>query len=223
MSFGRRAFLGGALLLGAGLAAGGDPTEVKALAALRAKIKWDSDLPRSLAGREQNAAAAYAFWRDGVIARQSNSDLSREQVLTSTQFTDVVTFTSSLDIPRAAIRVSQPTFGVAKSVHVRVSALGLGPSTEILIDPRLPDEPAIFAGQPVEVTIVSGIPVESQQSRRGQTPRTFTSIVQVVERVSATSRAWRTLNKPLLVRTELQPAAWATSNGRPTPTAIARA
>jgi hypothetical protein len=223
MTLGRRAFLGGLVAAGAGLVlagAPGGPPEAEALTALRAKISWDSDLPRSLADRQSGDGSAYVFWRDPIITRQSNPDRSREQVLTSTPaFVDTVTLTSSLDIQRAVLRVDQPTFGASKNVHVRVAvpSFGLGPGTQLNLDPQFPGDPAIPAGLPIEVLVYSRIPVESQLQR--PTPRVFTSIVRVLERPDS-SPATRNLNKALIVRTELQAASWATNNGRPTPTPI---
>jgi hypothetical protein len=223
MSFGRRALLGGLLALGAGLMVGGDPREAEALAALRSKITWSAPgYPRSLADRAPDDASAFAFWREGLLTRQSNRDPSHEQVLTSAQFTDTVTFTSSLDLPRAAIRVQQPTFGAARSVHVTVSVFGLPAATELTLDPDASGEPAIKADVPVDLTIISRVPVESQIAPlRGLTPRVFTSIIHVLER-TGTGTARRTLNKPMIVRTELQASAWAVANGRPTPTPAGR-
>lgn len=223
MKLGRRALLCGALAVGGGLVAGIDPGEVEALAALRAKIKWEAPgIPTGLSERDQNDTGTYVFWRDGILRRQSNPDPSKDQVLASVEFPETVFFTASLPIPRAAIRVSQPGYGPTRSsVHVRVATLDAGPSTQILMDP-FEGEPAIPAGVPIELTIFSRIPAESQVRGRTVTPRVFTSVVQVLERVGASNRAWRTLNKSLIVRTELQAAAWATANGRAAPTPIVR-
>jgi len=223
MSTGRRAFLGGLVAASAGLVLAGvpgGPPDAEALTALRAKITWDSDLPRSLADRDGSDSSAYAFWRSGIITRQSNPDASREQVLTSSPpFVDTVTFTASLDVGRAILRVDQPSYGASKNVHVRIAvpSFGLGPGTQLTLEPQFPGDPAIPAGLPIEVDVYSHVPVESQQQR--PTPRVFTSIIRVLQ-LPDTSLATRNLEKPLIVRTELQASAWATNNGRPTPTPI---
>jgi hypothetical protein len=183
-------------------------------------------LPRTRIDRQSTDNDAFVFWRDGVISRQSNPnrdsiDPTLGQVLPGVTYVDTVDFVASVDIPRATIRVQQPNFGTKTSpaYHVTVSALGMPASTELLIDPEFPDEPAIPAGIPISVTITSRVPPESQAT--APTPRTLTSVVRVVQRVGE-GRAVRNLNKALIVRTELQAAIWATKNGRATPTPISQ-
>jgi hypothetical protein len=217
----RRALLVGLLALAGALMVGDDPRDVEALTALRAKIKWKADGYLGSKGeRTAEDTDSFVFWRSGLLTRQSNPDPAGGQVLTSTQFVDTVTFTSSLDLPRAAIKVQQPTFGTARSVHAKVSVYGLPAATELQLEPDATGEPAIKGETEIELTITSRVPVESQiKPLRGLTPRVFTSLIQVVERVG-TGTAWRTLNKPMIVRTEFQASAWAVANGRPTPTAV---
>ncbi len=221
---GRRVFLGGLIAVGTGLLLEGTPEgpqSAEALTALRAKITWTSSLPTSLGERPNGDASAYAFWRDGIITRQSNPDPSLEQVTTSTAFVDTVQVVASLDIPHAIVRVDQPTYGASKNVHVRIAipSLGLGPDTQVPSKNQVPRDFAVQAGVPIDVEIHSQVPVESQLRR--PTPRIFTSIIRVLE-YPGDSLATRNLSKALIVRSELQASAWAASNLRPTPTPIGR-
>jgi hypothetical protein len=169
------------------------------------------------------------------------------QVELNTVFTDVLTFTPTTDLQDAVLYVHQPTWGGGQECHVQVTQVINDAGAELFASSgrafvslgRLP-----AAEGPYHVTLRSQIPSRSQASGRS-TPRILTSVVRVLERAPAraTSRpaqgsptatpvpgacdvevggsAYRSLNRPLIVRTELQGAAWAGANGRPAPTPIA--
>ena len=132
--FSRRSAIAFALLSATTLSLSGvtEPApSAEALSTLRAKITWNSDLPRALTERLPNDTTAYALWRDNLLSRQSNADASRDQVVTGRQFVDEVTFLPSLSIPEAVITVNQPSY--SGSYHVRISVNNLPPATQIVL------------------------------------------------------------------------------------------
>lgn len=189
----------------------------EALSTLRAKITWTSDLPRTLSDRLPSDTSSYALWRDNLLSRQSNADASREQVVTDRQFVDEVMFLPSLDIPEAVITVSQPSY--RGNYHVRISVNDMEPATKIVLRRADDGSPALTAGVPVTMTIYSTVPSSSQVAVSKRTPKIFTSIIRIGDRIPGGTSV-RTLYKPMTVRTLLQPNEWASRNRLATPTPI---
>ena len=209
------AFLTATTLALSGLAEPAPPAE--ALSTLRAKVTWGSTLPRALSERLPSDTSTYALWRDNLLTRQSNADASRDQVLADRQFVDEVTFLPSLDVPEAVITVSQPSY--SGSYHVRISVNHLQAATRIVLQTAADGTPALKAGVPVTMTIYSSVPSQSQVVDSKLTPKIFTSIIRVGDRIPGGTSV-RTLTKPMTVRTLLQPNEWANRNRLPTPTPI---
>jgi hypothetical protein len=189
--------------------------------------------------------AALTFFRDNTLTRRSNVDPQLEQVLPGTQFVDEVRFSPTINIKDAVLHVHQPALGPQRNeCHVVVTAVvdslgaAVGPaipgggSTEVGLGPLL------AANAPYTVTLRSQIPAGSQLAR--PTPKLLTSVVRLLEKVPSRTnvvpppprmracggeiggRGYNSLNKTLVIRTELQLSEWARANGRPTPTAVAR-
>jgi hypothetical protein len=246
---GRRAVVA-ALLVGAGLFLGGGaplggPPPAEAARQVRAKIVWsfDSECPatlrdRALADPDGRDRSPYRFCRDATISRQSNpnqvhlpglpGELPIEgQVVPGAVFHDLATLTPTQDVPSAVIRVDQGTYGPQRAVHVRVKLPDQpdsAASTQIEL-PGSADEPALEAGIPFTIEVLSQIPSESQDRAVGSsraTRRLLTSTIRVAER-SGRSTALSNLNRALILRTELQRNVWAIRNGMPTPTPQASA
>ena len=218
--FSRRSAIAFALLSATTLSLSGvtEPApSAEALSTLRAKITWNSDLPRALTERLPNDTTAYALWRDNLLSRQSNADASRDQVVTGRQFVDEVTFLPSLSIPEAVITVNQPSY--SGSYHVRISVNNLPPATQIVLRRAADGSPALTSGVPVTMTIYSQVPSQSQVVDSKLTPKIFTSIIRIGDRIPGGTSV-RTLTRPMTVRTLLQPNQWADVNGLPTPTPI---
>lgn len=189
--------------------------------------------------------------RNGTFARRSNPDPEAEepgkasQVTVGEPFDDVLLFTPTIDIQDAVLSVQQPTWNAGRECHVVVTRVADAAGGELFRSPgraqvRLGRLPA--ADAPYRVTLRSQVPAGSQASGRS-TPRILTSAVRVLEKVPARSTpaagqptptpqpqacevevggtGYRSLTRALIVRTELQAAAWAGANGRPTPTPIA--
>ncbi len=201
-----------------GLSGFADPApSVEALSTLRAKITWSSTLPKSLSQRLPSDTSAYALWNDNLLTRQSNPDSSRDQVLPDQQFVDQVQFVPSLDISEAVIAVSQPSFG--GTYHVRISVNNQTPSTHLILRSSSSGTPALQSGIPVTMTIYSTVPSQSQTTNAKLTPKFYTSIIRIGDRVPGGTSV-RTLTKPMTVRTLLQANEWSNRNRLPTPTPI---
>ena len=188
--------------------------------------------------------AAFTFFRDNTLSRRSNVDPQKAQVLPGTQFTDVVQFVPTIDIEDAIIHVHQPGLGPNRDqCHVVITSIvdAFGDP----VGPALPGGGATeislgllaVANAPYDVTLVSQVPRGSQLVR--PTPRLLTSVVRVLQKVPTRTapnptprlrpcggeiggRGYNSLNKTLVIRTELQLSEWARSNNRPTPTPISR-
>jgi len=239
-----------ALLLGAGLVLGaGDrlagPPPAEAGRQVRAKIAWsfDPDCPatlrdRALADPNGRDRSPYRFCRDATISRQSNPNQANQiglpgqlpiegQVVPGAIFHDLATLTPTQDVASAVIRVDQGTYGPQRDVHARIKLPGQPDnvaSTQIELAGTV-DEPALAAGIPFTIEVLSQIPSQSQDRPAGSsrpTRRLLTSTVRVAERASR-SPALSNLNRPLILRTELQLNVWAVKNGLPTPTPQASA
>ncbi|HEY3110637.1 MAG TPA: hypothetical protein VGL23_17895 [Chloroflexota bacterium] len=239
-----------ALLVGVGLfLAAGDPLAApppaEAGRQVRAKIAWsfDPECPatlrdRALADPNGRDRSEYRFCRDAAISRQSNPNQANQiglpgqgpvqgQVVPGTLFHDLATLTPTQDVASAVIRVDQGSYGPQRSVHVKIKLPGQPDNvagTQIEL-PGSADAPALQAGMPFTIELLSQIPSESQDRPAGSsrpTRRLLTSTVRVAER-AARSPALSNLNRPLIVRTELQLNVWAVKNDRPTPTPQASA
>jgi len=239
-----------ALLVALGLGLGaGDPLvrtpPAEARSQVRAKIVWsfDADCPatlrdRALADPDGRDRSALRFCRDATITRQSNPNQANlislpgqapieGQVVPGAVFHDLATLTPTQDVASAVIRVDQGTFGVRHAVHVRIKRPEDGDelaSTQIDL-PGSADEPALQAGVPFTIELLSQIPAESQvrpAGSRAPTRRLLTSTIRVAER-AARSPALSNLNRPLVLRSEMQLNVWAVKNGLPTPTPMAAA
>jgi hypothetical protein len=168
------------------------------------------------------------------------------QVELGTTFNDVLTFTPTADLLDAVLSVHQPTWSDGAECHVVVTQVrdGLGQtlfSSGGRAQVRLGPLPA--ANAPYEVTLLSRFPTGPRASGRN-TPRVMTSVVRVLEKlperalrpgqptptatpqprpcdVEVGGSGFRSMNRTLIVRTELDAAAWAEANGRPAPTPIA--
>jgi hypothetical protein len=221
------------------------PRPAEAGRQVRAKIVWnfDADCPatlrdRALADPDGRDRSEYRFCRDAMITRQSNPNQANQsglpgelplegQVVPGATFHDFATLTPSQDVVNAVIRVDQGTYGPQRTVHVKVK---LPDQPDNVAKPQLevlgsPDAPALEAGVPFTIELLSQIPTESQVRPLGSsraTRRLLTSTVRVAERAPG-STALTNLNRPLILRTELQLNVWATKNGLPTPTAQASA
>jgi hypothetical protein len=238
-----------ALLVGAGLFLGdaplAGPPPAEALRQMRAKIVWsfDADCPatlrdRALADPDGRDRSPYRFCRDATISRQSNPNTVNQlglpgelpvegQVVPGAVFHDFATLTPTQDVPRAVIRVDQGTYGPQRTVHVRVKLPEQPDSlaSTMLELPGSVEEPALEAGIPFTIEVLSQIPSESQDRPAGSsrpTRRLLTSTIRVAERAGR-GTALSNLNRPLILRTELQRNVWAISNGLPTPTPQASA
>jgi hypothetical protein len=239
-----------ALLVGAGLMLGAGeplvgPPSAEAARQVRGKIVWtfSPDCPatlrdRALADPNGRDRSAYRFCRDATISRQSNPNQASQQGLPDEQpiegqvvpgalFRDVAFLTPTQDIVSAVIKVDQGSYGTQRSVHVRVKEPGQpdGAATTALELVGSEDAPALGAGVPFEIEILSQIPSASQDPIAGSrqlTRRLLTSTIRVTERAPR-SPALSNLNRPLILRTELQRNVWATRNGLPTPTPQAAA
>jgi len=233
-----------ALLVGAGLLAGGVPLEgrpAEAARQVRAKIVWSFDpacpatlRDRVLADPDGVDMSEYRFCRDATISRQSNPSRANlaafedeaaleGQILPGQLFRDLVTLVPSQDVANAVIRVDQGSFGQARAVHVRIKLPG-EPDDQARPQIELPgssDAPGLVGGVPFMIEILSQIPDESQPQSVGParrpSRRLLTSTIRVAERAPR-SPALANLNRPLIVRTELQLNVWASRNGLPTPT-----
>lgn len=188
---------------------------------------------------------ALVFLRDNTLTRRSNVDPQQVQVAPGVQFVDQFRFTPTINIKDAVLLVHQPALGPNRNeCHVVITsvvdALGaaVGPAIAATGSTELALGPLSAANAPYEVTLVSQVPTGSQLTR--PTPKILTSVVRVLEKVPSRSttppptprlracsgeiggRGYNSLNKTLVIRTELQLSEWARANGRPTPTAVAR-
>src|SRR4029079_15736169 len=91
--------------------------------------------------------------------------------------------------------------------------------TQISID-GTDEEPALVAGIGLDIEILSEAALESQirgVTKSAPTKRLFTSTIRVGERAIGGVQLYN-LNRPLVVRTEMQLNDWARRNLLPTPT-----
>jgi hypothetical protein len=189
---------------------------------------------------------AFTFFRDNTLSRRSNADPQQRQVLPGAPFTDEVRFMPTIDIVDAVLHVHQPGYGPNRDeCHVVVTSISdnFGASVGPAIPPTGATELSLgrlaVASAPYTVELLSQVPRGSQRTR--PTTKLFTSVIRVLERVPSRSavppppprlracggeiggRGFNSLNKTLIIRTELQLSEWARANGRPTPTPVSRA
>src|SRR5262249_23939198 len=154
----------------------------------------------------------FRFCRDATITRQSNpnqGNLSGRpdqgpiegQVVPGAVFRDLATLTPTQDVASAVVRVDQGSLRVQRRVHVRIQRPEHpdDPASTQIDLPGSADEPALAAGVPFTIEILSQIPAESQErpaGARAPTRRVLTSTVRVAER-AAGSPARSNLNRPL--------------------------
>ena len=186
--------------------------------------------------------AAFVFFRDNTLSRRSNADPQKAQVRPGTQFTDVVEFVPTIDIQNAVIHVHQPGLGPNRDqCHVVITSVvdASGATVGPVVPAGGATEIALgfvaAANAPYDVTLVSQVPAASQLVK--PTPRLLTSVVRVLEKVPTRGapnptprlrpcggeiggRGFNSLNKTLVIRTELQLSEWAVANNRPTPTPV---
>jgi hypothetical protein len=213
-------------------------TVIPYLPTLRGREQFLED---NLEEHPELADAPFVFFRDNTLSRRSNTDPQKQQVLPGTQFTDRVQFVPTIDIQNAVIHVHQPGLGPNRDqCHVVITSVvdafgdTVGPAvpggaTEIVLGF------VSAANAPYEVTLLSQVPSASQLVK--PTPRLLTSVVRVLEKVPTRGapnpnprmrrcggeiggRGYNSLNKTLVIRTELQLSAWAVANNRPTPTPV---
>jgi hypothetical protein len=190
------------------------------------------------------ADGPFTFFRDNTLSRRSNADPTKMQVLPGTRFTDEIRFMPTIDIQDALIHVHQPGLGPNRDeCHVVVTSVvdafeeNVGPALPVTGATEISLGYLPVASAPYTVTFLSQVPRGSQLVR--PTPRLLTSVVRVLEKVPTRTapnptprlrpcggeiggRGYNSLNKTLVIRTELQLSEWARSNNRPTPTPISR-
>jgi hypothetical protein len=163
-------------------------------------------------------------------------------------FQDDFLFTPTIDLQDAWIYVHQPVWGPTQC-QVLVYKIEDRDGNNVVTPPAgraaVDLGPLTTAMAPYKVTVQSRIPRQSQQPGGRATPRILTSVVRILERAPsrATPRAgqpsptatptpqpcdvpvgppgFHSLNRALIIRTELDGTAWAAANGRPAPTPIA--
>jgi hypothetical protein len=213
-------------------------TVVPYLPTLRGYEEFLRDNPAQVGG-------TFTFFRDNTLSRRSSADPQQQQVLPGTRFTDEVQFMPTIDIVDAVLHVHQPAYGPNRNeCHVVVTSVrdNFGASAGPAIPPTGATELSLgrvaVASAPYTGELLSQVPRGSQTTR--PTTKLFTSVIRVLEKVPTRSatpppprlrpcggeiggRGFNSLNKTLIIRTELQLNEWARANGRATPTPVSRA